>query len=186
MLLQPACPLLSMLGEVLPVFSEAALLVFRAKRESARSVAEPWFSFLSRHPQLSFADVFYRSAKRFPASSGGSQWVLRPVSLEEHGPAFSHAQARAPVSGALLPSLSKPYPWPGQAYGAWQRVCGLQVFLPLVSILLPFQKITHGSSPLSRARFLFRILFVDGVVNFTRLCFVHAENLYQILNVRRV
>lgn len=95
---------------------------------------------------------------------------------------FSPARERAPASRATLQVLSKPYPWPGQAYGAWRAVCGLQVFLPLVSILLPFQKIIHGSTLLSRTCFLFRILFVDGIVNFTRLCIVHAENVYQILN----
>jgi hypothetical protein len=87
-----------------------------------------------------------------------------------------------PTLRAVLPLLSKPYPWPGQAYGAWQLVYGLQVFLSVVSILLPFKRIIHGSTLLSRTRFLLRILFVDGIVNFTRLCFVHAENVYQILN----
>ena len=105
--------------------------------------------------------------------------VSRPSRNES---ALSPAGEQRPASGEVLPLLSKPYPWPGQAYGAWQQVCALQVFLPLVSILLPFRKIIHGSTLLSRTRFLFRILFVNGVMNFTRLCFVHAENVYQILN----
>ena len=91
---------------------------------------------------------------------------------------------RAPVSGAPLLSFSEPAPWLGQTY-AWQRVCGRQIFLPpfLLLSLLPFYKFIHGSSSLSRARCLRYILFVDGVVDFTRLCFVHAEDVYQILNI---
>ena len=92
---------------------------------------------------------------------------------------FSPAR-RAPVSNAVLPALSKPYPSPWQAYGAWGAACGLLVFLPLVSILLPFNKFIHGSTWLSRTRFLFCILFVDRVVNFLRFRFVHAKDVYQI------
>ena len=91
---------------------------------------------------------------------------------------------RAPVSRVILPALSKPYPSPRQAYGARPRAYGLLFFSRLVSILLPFKKIIHGSTLLSRARFLFCILFVDSVVNFLRFRLLDAEDVYQILNVR--
>src|SRR5205814_9146231 len=114
--------------------------------------------------------------------------VLREAFLQPRDePALSPVAERAPVSGAPLLSSSEPAPWLGQTY-AWQRVCGRQVFLPpfLLLSLLPFYKFTHGSSPLSRARFLRYILFMDGVVDLTRLCFVHAKDVYQILNIGRM
>src|SRR5438874_6271143 len=146
------------------------------KRESARLAAK-------RHPPFFSADASCRLGKRFQPL-GDELRLVSPAAflLQRDGPAFLDAQARAPVSDALLLSFSVSSPWLGQAY-ARQLVGGLQVFSPRFSILLPFQKIIHGSSPLSRARFLRYILLMDGVVNFTRLCFVHAKDVYQILNI---
>src|SRR5437868_5382103 len=146
------------------------------KRESARLAAK-------RHPPFFSADASCRLGRRFQPP-GDELRLASPAAflLQRDGPAFLDAQARAPVSDTLLLSFSESSPWLGQAY-ARQLVGGLQVFSPRFSILLPFQKIIHGSSPLSRARFLRYILLMDGVVNFTRLCFVHAKDVYQILNI---
>src|SRR5438128_11950883 len=100
-----------------PLFSAAAQSVFPMTHGCARSAEEPWSSFLSRRPQLFFADAFYRSARRSRPTGDDWQLVLGEAFLQQRDePALSHALAREPVSGALLPSLSKPLPWPGQAY----------------------------------------------------------------------
>jgi len=171
-------------AEGVPVFS-GARSGLPTRREFARSAAELWFSFLSRRQQFSSAGASCRLARRSRPADDERRLVLREAFLQPRDePALSPVAERAPVSGAPLLSSSEPAPWLGQTY-AWQRVCGRQVFLPpfLLLSLLPFYKFIHGSSSLSRARFLRYILFMDGVVDFTRLCFVHAKNVYQILNI---
>src|SRR5260370_22848360 len=117
-------------------------------------------------PPFFFADASCRLGRGFQPPRDELRLVsLAAFLLRRDGPALLDAQARAPVSDAVLLSFSEPSPWLGQAY-ARQLVGGLQVFSPRFSILFPFQKITHCSSPLSPSRFLRYICLMDGVLKF--------------------
>jgi hypothetical protein len=142
------------------------------------------FSLFHRRPPFSEA-AFCRSMKR-SRPAGESRQASEPALLQRADTVVASLPVRARFCEPALLSFSKRQIWARRIYVQQQRVSELQVFLPLFSVLLPFQKIIHGSSSLSRARFLRYILFVDGVVDLTRLRFVHAKNVYQILNIRRV
>src|SRR5260370_30653166 len=80
------------------------------KRESARLAAK-------RHPPFFSADASCRLGRRFQPP-GDELRLVSPAAflLQRDGPALLDAQARAPVSDALLLSFSEPSPWLGQAY----------------------------------------------------------------------